>query len=568
MMPTNMSVEKRHEAHDAAFDASGFSPPLLHAIFERQAALRPWAPALVLGDREQSYATVDQEANQLAHHLKRSGVGPGDRVALLLPRSMHRYIALLGALKAGAAYVPLDPEYPADRIRFILEDCEAAAIITIDALADLGAGHDCPIVLLDHDAATIQGESTEPISWRDATHRPPAGDDLGYIIYTSGTTGRPKGVAVEHRSVCHFVAAERAVFAVRPDDRVYQGFSIAFDASVEEVWLAFAAGAALVVGDDDMAHAGPGLANLLTAAGVTVFSCVPTLLALLEDDLPTVRLLILGGEACPPALVARWRRAGRRMVNTYGPTEATVVATYADCELDRPVTIGRPLPGYTVALLDEQLRPVAPGEVGELHIGGPAVARGYVNRPELTAEKFIFLPASGSLGPAMPSDEDGRERYYKSGDLGRFNAEGDIEFLGRADSQIKIRGYRVELAEIEAALLECRDVLAAAVTTHGAAAGIEQLVAYIVPRGGEPLDGVALRATLSDRLPRFMIPAHFEFIAGLPTLPSGKVDRRSLPAPRSATGADQIEPGAERHGRSCVAGLARGVRAGASRARR
>ncbi|MCA1684704.1 MAG: AMP-binding protein, partial [Planctomycetia bacterium] len=317
-------------------------------------------------------------------------------------------------------------------------------------------------------------------------------------------------------------------------DRVFQGFSIAFDASVEEVWLALFSGAALVVGTKEMVQSGPSLAGVLTGAGVTVFSTVPTLLSLLQGDLPGVRLLILGGEQCPHDLVRRWSRPGRRVVNTYGPTEATVIATYADCEPGRPVTIGRPVPGYTVRLLDDGLRPVPPGEPGEICIGGPGVARGYLGMPALTREKFV-------ADPSAPTADAG-SRLYRSGDLGRFNEDGDIEFLGRIDSQVKLRGFRIELSEVESVLLEDPNVLACAVALREDAGGLPELVAYVVPRGANGLDPRATLKPLRSRLPAYMVPSRLETLDALPTLPSGKVDRRGLPAPRPSAGPSVADP--------------------------
>jgi amino acid adenylation domain-containing protein len=238
------------------------------------------------------------------------------------------------------------------------------------------------------------------------------------------------------------VRVEGKLFQVEPGDRVYQGFSLAFDASVEEIWLALYAGATLVAGTREMVRGGAALSRMLTTAGVTVLSCVPTLLAMMDEDVPTVRLLILGGEACPPNLVKRWWRPDRRVCNTYGPTEATVIATCAECHPDKPVTIGRPVPNYLACILDEQLRPAPAGTAGELCLGGPGLARGYLGQPGLTREKFIsFAPEDG---PA--------QRLYRTGDLARWTADGQLEFLGRIDTQVKIRGFRVELGEIEAVL--------------------------------------------------------------------------------------------------------------------
>ena len=510
-------------------------PELLHELFEHQADSRSDAVALVFGNERMTYAELEKRANQLAYHLRSRGVKRGDCVALLLPRSMEVYIALLGILKAGAAYVPLDAGYPADRVGFVLADCQARALVTTKTLAARATAFQSEIIALDERRDEIASQPDTRLGRAETGAAP---EDLCYVIYTSGSTGQPKGVQIEHRSACHFVRAEGNIFGVRPDDRVYQGFSIAFDASVEEVWLAFFAGATLVAGTDEMVHAGAALSRMLADNAVTVLSCVPTLLSMMEEDVPSVRLLILGGEQCPPDLVKRWWKPGRRVVNTYGPTEATVVATYTDCHPHKPVTIGRPLPNYFACILDEQMRPVGEGRSGELCLGGVGLARGYLGKPELTREKFIPNPlAKNSELPPL---------LYRTGDLVRFTAGGEIEFLGRLDSQVKIRGFRVELSEIESVLFECPGVLAAAVTVRDDTPGLPQLVAYLVPRGDAMPDEQVIRARLRARLPAYMMPALFEIIHELPMLSSGKVDRRSLPPPQSRAAQSRLEAVAPR----------------------
>jgi len=500
----------------------GSSPDaLLHGIFETQAALTPDAVAVDCGAAPLTYRELDRASNRLARRLREAGIGRGDHVGLLLPRSAEVYVALLAALKAGAAYVPIDPESPADRVRYILDDCGAQALITAPELAGSHDGFAGKVLTTGAGAPRPDDPRGDPLAPAETGVTE---SDVCYVIYTSGTTGRPKGVQIEHRNACHLVHAEAAIFRVGPSDRVFQGFSVAFDASVEEIWLAFAAGAALVVGTREMVRSGHALSGTLTAAGITVFSTVPTLLAILEGDLPTVRLLILGGETCPQDLVKRWSRPGRRLVNTYGPTEATVIATYADLLPGRPVTIGRPVPGYTVRLLDDRMRPVPFGAPGEICIGGPGVARGYVGQPALTREKFVDDPLSPPAGP--------QARLYRSGDLGRYDAGGEIEFLGRIDSQVKLRGFRIELSEVETVLRESPGVLSCAVALREDVAGLPQLVAYVVPRGPAPVDPRAALDLLRARLPAYMVPSRVETLDALPTLPSGKVDRARLPAPR------------------------------------
>jgi non-ribosomal peptide synthetase-like protein len=500
---------------------------LLHELFEHQASAYPDSIALDCADQRLSYAELECRANQLARFLRSRGVRRGDCVGLWFERSLNAYIAVLGILKAGAAYVPLDPDYPAERAGFILSDCKARMLVTSSELASRLGGFNGEVLALDEREPEIAAQPRDRLDRAESGAMP---EDLCYIIYTSGTTGRPKGVEIEHRSAAHLVRVEGRLFQVQPHDRVYQGFSLAFDASVEEVWLAFFAGATLVAGTREMARSGAALSRKLAEARVTVLSCVPTLLAMMDEDVPTVRLLILGGETCPPDLVRRWWRPGRRVFNTYGPTEATVIATCAECHPDEPVTIGGPIPNYLACILDEGLRPVPAGAAGELCLGGIGLARGYLDRSELTREKFIWL-----------GSKDGAQRLYRTGDLARWIADGKLEFLGRIDSQVKIRGFRVELAEIEAVLLECPGVQAAAVALREDGPVIQQLVAYVVPQPGTPLDEQAIRARLRERLPGYMVPALVETIPQLPTLASGKVDRKRLPTPRTRPAEDRCD---------------------------
>jgi non-ribosomal peptide synthetase-like protein len=529
---------------------------LLHEIFAATARRAPDRVAVRWGAHLLSYAGLQERAGLIAGRLRGLGLGRGDRVLVWLPRGPDMYAAQLGILAAGATYVPLDPDTPRDRAAFIAKDCGARAVISLPPQADEARHLPCPLInLTDRGqtpegrgqtsaSANKQGEKADPLdgvgaAWPDRAATGATPDDCAYIIYTSGTTGRPKGVMISHRSICHLVRSEGTVLGLRESDLVFQGFSLSFDMSLEEIWPAWAAGATLLCGTTDMIRAGGDLAGLLAAAGVTVWSCVPTLLAMQEGDVPSLRLLNLGGEACPPDLVRRWHRPGRRILNTYGPTETTITATYAECEPGRPITIGRPLPGYHVVLLGEDRGPVAPGQSGELCIGGLGVALGYVGRPELDQEKFPPDPASPGGG-----------RLYRSGDLARLTPEGELEFLGRIDTQVKIRGYRVELAEIESVLLECPGVRSAAVQMYRDATGVEVLAAHVVARDGSKLDPRELRNRLRTRLPVYMVPSVIEPLAALPLLPSGKVDRQRLPPPggralpggaapaRAATGRD------------------------------
>ena len=504
----------------------------LHHLFEAQASKSPSAPAIDEGGKILTYGEVESRSNQLAHYLRDRGVVSGARVGLLLPRSPELYIAILAILKAGGAYVPLDPEYPADRIDYILSDGGIETIVTIEDLAREKAIGLTNVVCVDLQAGEIALEPTARLDRQliGTTER-----DLSYVIYTSGSTGRPKGVEIEHRSSANYIrVVNESVYQIQPSDRVYQGFSIAFDASVEEVWCTFAAGATLIVGSIAQTRSGADLAVFLTSQRVTVLSCVPTLLAMMEVEVPTIRLLILGGEQCPQELVSRWCNPHRRVLNTYGPTEATVVSTYQECHPDRSITIGKALPTYYVYILDEDLQLCPPGVEGEIHIGGICLARGYVGRPDLTAEKFINLDTykailleRGSANSIIP------DRLYKTGDLGSWTADDEIQFLGRIDGQVKLRGFRIELSEIESVIMQCAGVSGAVVAVKKVA-NIDRLIAYLVPKQSlAELDLGDIFETMRSCLAPYMVPISLEVLECLPTLPSGKVDRKSLPEPQN-----------------------------------
>ncbi len=480
--------------------------------------------AVSLDGLDVTYADLDARANRMARLLRTLGVHPGDRVAVLLDRGLDCYVTLLGLLKARAAYVPLDPNHPADRLAYILEDSQALMAVAHQRFADRFP-EGLPVMVMDRARDEIAAQSDAPLR---EDERAGSGDSLCYVLYTSGTTGRPKGVAVAHPSICNFVRVAAETYGFGIGDRVYQGMSIAFDFSIEELWVPLVAGATLVPNAQANSLFGEELADFLDSRAVTCFCCVPTLLASIERDLPGLRVLLIGGEACPPALVKRWSRPGRDLLNSYGPTETTVTATLGRMSADKAVTIGRPLPTYSIVILDAERAEALPmGEPGEIGIAGVGVAEGYLNRLELTQAKFIpdFL--------ALPNNPSGR--IYRTGDLGRITPDGEIEYLGRIDTQVKLRGYRIELTEIESVLLELPEIAQAAVTTFEPVPGAPELVAYYSIKHGVPAPAPeAVLTHLRGRLPAYMTPAYLERLPFIPMLVSNKTDRAQLPKPKSA----------------------------------
>ncbi|MET7765781.1 non-ribosomal peptide synthase/polyketide synthase [Streptomyces sp. NPDC005393] len=511
------------ERHRLLVDWNDTARPVQQAtlaqLFEAAADRRPDAPAVVSPEGRLSYAELDMWANRLAHRLIAQGVGPGEIVALVLQRSVEIVVAQLAVAKAGGAYLPVDPDYPAERIALMLGD--AAPLVTLGGTAGVH---------------TAEGPAHRPTD-ADRT-RPVDPDDPAYVIYTSGSTGTPKGVVVTHRGIGSFAAAEAEHYQVRPGDRVLQFASPSFDASVLELCMALPAGAALVVPEPGPLLGGH-LADVLRERRVTHTLIPPAALATLpvgtEKELPELRTLIVGGDACGTELTARWA-PHHRMINSYGPTEATVVATWSEPLVadGSPPPIGRPVPNTRVHLLDARLRPVPPGVPGELWISGPSLARGYLGRPGLTASRFVADP----FGPAG-------SRMYRTGDLARYDAEGRLHHLGRTDHQIKLHGYRIEAGEVETALGGHPAVLEAVVTVREDEPGVRRLVAHLVlAPGATAPSGAELRAQLGRTLPGYMIPSAFAVLDRLPLTENGKTDRAALPAPGPATAAPagHVEP--------------------------
>ncbi|MGF6351683.1 amino acid adenylation domain-containing protein [Variovorax sp. W2I14] len=516
--------------------ADGASAPpghvLAHAAFERQAALRPQATALEHDGERLGYGELDQRANQLARHLRSVGVGADDRVGLCLPRGFDVIVALLATLKAGAAYVPLDPSYPDQRLAWQLDDCAPRVLLTHVGLRPrLQPPPGCTTITLDEHAPW----ETVPASATDSSDLPGDGSHLAYVIYTSGSTGTPKGVMVEHRQLAHQIAALQSLYGFSAEDRVLQFSGLGFDVAGEEIFGALSHGATLVLRTDAWLAEPRRWCELCAAHKLTVAN-LPTLfwqrIAQASEAVlpPSLRQVVIGGDAVgAAALDAWWRRGGHRpaLANAYGPTETTINATVAFCRAeDSPQSIGRPVPNARIYLLDAHGEPVPIGAVGEIWIGGAGVARGYLHRPDLTGQRFAadpFVPPSANA--PMP-------RMYRSGDLGRWRADGTIEFLGRDDRQVKIRGFRIEPGEIEAALMRMGGIREAAVIATETQDDDKRLLAYVVSDDApDPPDASQWRARLAEHLPDHMLPAAFVRLDALPLNASGKLDRAALPAP-------------------------------------
>jgi amino acid adenylation domain-containing protein len=507
-------------------------------LFAAQARRTPDAVAVTCGSAELTYAELAERAGCLARHLRRLGVGPDVLVGLLAERSLDTIVGMVGILQAGGAYVPLDPAYPAERLAFMLDDSRASVVLTQEALRGrVPAGHRAVVLLDGGGIAAAEPPETPEIPETVAS----AAANLASVIYTSGSTGRPKGVLVPHQTLAFLVGVSRESYILVPEDRILQLASLSFDTSTEEIWMALTAGATLVLRPDDMLASIPHFLREVARLGITVLD-MPTALwhelaaGLEAEDLALpreLRLIILGGEEALADRFALWQRHARssiRLINTYGPTETTIVATHremAGLSPGSPIPIGRPIPGARVYVLDPWLTPVPPGVRGELWIGGSGVSRGYLGRPGLTAERFVPDP----FGDSSDSSDRCGGRLYRTGDLAVPRPDGDLLFAGRADRQIKMRGYRIEPGEIEAALRLLPAVLEAVADTR-AVGDFQQLTAWLVPCEGSALPAAAeLRAFLRERLPDYMVPAAFVTIAELPLTPNGKVDRRALPAP-------------------------------------
>lgn len=490
----------------------------LHELFEAQVDVRPDALALLCRDVRWTYLELEHKANQLARHLRGLEVGPGDLVGVYFDRSDMPILSVLAILKAGAGYIPLDPSYPPERLKHIFDESGMRVLVTETAFAEHARSVFTGTVLnIQESAEAIAKEDITRLT-RDDTGVTP--QDITYVLYTSGTTGKPKGVTPEHHNVVGFVLSFNEVIQLTSEDRVYQGFSLGFDGSVEEMWMAFSNGARLVVGPPDVIRLPAETEKLFEREGITVFSTVPTFLAMFEELAPSLRLIIVSGEVCPPELVKKVYRPSLRMLNVYGPTEATVNTTAKECLPDQPITIGKTIPNYEAYIFDESMALVPDGEKGELYVGGVGIARGYFHQPELTAKQFLPNPLDG-----------GKTRIYKTGDLVRLNEEGELEFFGRIDRQVKLRGYRIELSEIESVLREFPDVKHAVVDVYEESDHLKHLAAYVIAHDADAFDHDGLLAFLKSKVPPYMVPSYLDLLDDFPRLSSGKINRKALPAP-------------------------------------
>jgi amino acid adenylation domain-containing protein len=504
-----------------------------HDLIAEQARTRPAGIALVHGDTVLSYRDLLARADRLAERLRSAGVGPEVPVGICLPRSADMAIAALAVLRAGGAFLPLDPEQPPARLGSMLGSARARLVITAPETAGLVAGSGVPTAVLSAGAAEFPAgmpAAGMPAAGMPAAGMPAAGRpahpalrpaNIAYVLFTSGSTGVPKGVMIEHRALANLVTAAWSEMPMTAADRVLQHASFGFDMAVADIFCAWAAGAELhIAGPEE--RLGAALSARLSDSRISYVLLPPSAAMSVPHApgaLPELRTMLVGGEAFPPELARRWLAPGRRVLNGYGPTETTVCATVAELRAEQPVTIGSPLPNTRAYLLDRRLSPVPVGVVGEVYLAGEGVGRGYVNAAALTAERFIANPygAPGS-------------RLYRTGDLAWYTPDGRLAFQGRADNQVKIRGFRIELGEIEAALLSHPAIAEAAVVASGAADG-RRLVAYLAGRGGATPAVRDLRAWLAERLPGHMLPEAVVFLDRLPVSRAGKIDRARLPAP-------------------------------------
>mgnify|MGYP006277890017 CR=1 FL=1 len=497
---------------DVAFDEQHCA----HEIVELFAQSQPEAVAATFGDVSLTYRELNAKANQLARYLRQQSVGLDSLVGISVKRSVDQVVAVLATLKAGAAFVPIDPTYPEDRIAYMLQDSKIPVLLTQQDIAERLPTHSATSFCLDSDWSQVKDLDSSNLEL------PVTPSNLAYVIYTSGSTGKPKGTMLQHQGMLNLAAAQKKAFHIEPGTRILQFAPMSFDASVWETVMALLNGATLCLTDQESLTTGDGLLHVLQQQRINVVTLPPSVLSVVpKTELPDLHTIVTAGEKCTADLVDRWLE-GRQYFNAYGPTETTVCASWHLCDGSYPQgpPIGRPIDNAKLYILDSNFNPTPIGVAGELCIGGPSLARGYLNRPDLTAEKFIPNPFA----------DDG-SRLYRTGDLVRYLFDGNIEFLGRIDHQVKVRGFRIELGEIESVLDDHPAIKNVIVLPKQVRADDVRLVAYIVVDAEQKPSVNDLRHFMSQRLPDYMVPATFVFLESMPLTPSGKIDRHALPMP-------------------------------------
>lgn len=479
-------------------------------LFKNSVGLNGSKVALIFEAQTLTYLELDQWSDQIAAYIGAQGIKNGAFVGVWQPRGLALHALILGIVKSGAAYVPLDREMPEERVQTVMEEVGASA-----CFSDADVRLNCPVFKVPSFDRTLR-DCKVPSG--------PTPDDAAYVLYTSGSTGKPKGIPILHRHICHLVRSEQTVIGIQPTDKVYQGFSVSFDMWCEETWISYYAGVTLWVADATTAKSIDELSDILKAQQITVLHAVPSLLAVMDDDIPTLRLINAGGEACTTSVLNRWSKPGKNIFyNSYGPTETTVTSTMVPLVPGDAITIGGPLPNYNLAVIDDAFNILPIGQQGQLIISGPGVCNGYVNRPDLTKEKFLEKPATLNELPGRT--------IYLSGDAVVMQADGTIDFHGRLDDQVKLRGYRIELGEIEVKLYELGGIATAVVALKRDANVQDQLVGYVTVKPGYEFDPQQARLELAKFLPPYMVPLVIVTVDKMPRLSSGKIDRKSLPVP-------------------------------------
>ncbi|MCX7569416.1 amino acid adenylation domain-containing protein [Tumebacillus sp. DT12] len=508
----------------------------LHQWMEEQVDATPDAVAVVFGEETLTYRELDRQANRLAHHLVKQGVQANDLVGVSMERSLEMVVGLLGILKAGGAYLPLDPDHPAERMAFVLEDSQVRIVLTQEHLADALPSDAVRTICLDRAAekALLAAESAERTGIRNTA------EDTAYCIYTSGSTGKPKGALISHQGICNRLLWMQDEYRLNAEDRVLQKTPYSFDVSVWEFFWPLMTGARLVVAEPGGHRDTRYLARLIAREGITTLHFVPSMLHVFLEEpeaagCTSIRRVICSGEALPLGLQQRFfeRLGAVELHNLYGPTEASVDVSYWQCQADSDlpfVPIGRPIANIKLYILDERMQPVPIGVAGELYISGIGVAKGYLNRPELTAERFV------------PDPFDTGANMYKTGDAARWLPDGNIEYIGRLDNQVKLRGLRIELGEVESVLGQHPAVREAVVTVREDEPNQVRLVGYVVPRTGGVVDEADVYQFLSRQLPEYMLPASLVVLKEMPLTSSGKVNRFALPQPANRRQAEFVAP--------------------------